>query len=216
MALDTWLMDQYAQGLSPPVLRFYTWFPTAISVGYHQRHWPRTWSDLVWQGQPVEIVRRPTGGRAVLHHRDLTYAVVLNLSGHRLQVYQTICEFLIQGWRSLGVELSYGQTRRGDLHNPSCFDTATGADLVLADGSKFIGSAQSWRGTTVLQHGSMQLNPDSELLSRVFGPNKQLLPERQMVPTQQVIEALVTAASRCFNAQFIVQPLSPLEWQAIL
>src|SRR5690348_857544 len=129
MAIDEWLLEQHRLGLHPPALRFYTWSPIAISLGYHQRRWPDFWQNLTWQGTKIDLVRRPTGGRAVLHQGDLTYAVVTSgLTGDRLKVYQKLCEFLIQGWRSLGVNLHYGSAGRGYIHNPNCFGTATGAD----------------------------------------------------------------------------------------
>ncbi len=223
MALDAWLFDQHCQGLLPSTLRFYTWSPPAISLGYHQRHWP-DWANLNWQGQPVEVVRRPTGGRAVLHYQDLTYAVVTSdLAGKRLQVYERICEFLIQGWRSLGVELQYGDRQQGYQHHSNCFETATGADLILADGTKFIGSAQVWRSKTVLQHGSMQLNPDPELWTQVFGKKSALSLQRPLqgslrnqLDLEQITATLASAASHCFEAEVVVQPLSPSEWQAVL
>ncbi|MFM6223876.1 MAG: lipoyl protein ligase domain-containing protein, partial [Dolichospermum sp.] len=147
MAIDRWLLVQHESGKSPPILRFYTWSPPAISLGYHQRQYPEFWQNLIWKGQKLDLVRRPTGGRAVLHQGDLTYSVVTSgLRGNTLEIYTKICEFLIQGWRSLGIELYYGQAGRGYIHNPNCFGTATGADLVLADGSKLIGSAQLRRG----------------------------------------------------------------------
>lgn len=221
MALDAWLLAQHFQGLSPPVLRFYTWSPPAISLGYHQYHWPVAWNHLTWQGQPVELVRRPTGGRAVLHQGDLTYMVVTSgLTGNRTQVYQRICEFLVQGWRSLGIHLNYGQVGRGYIHNPNCFGTATGADLVLEDGSKLVGSAQLRRGTAILQHGSIPLEPKLDLFTQVFGTTSPLIP--QPLPLQgealfqTVIEALISAAGDCFNTKLVEQPLSASEWQSVL
>ncbi|MEO1299948.1 MAG: lipoate--protein ligase family protein, partial [Cyanobacteria bacterium J06636_16] len=77
MAVDTWLLDQLIAGQQPPTLRFYRWRPAAISLGYHQKRWPATWRALSWQDQPVDLVKRPTGGRAVLHQGDLTYAIAL-------------------------------------------------------------------------------------------------------------------------------------------
>ena len=134
MAIDRWLLEQHQQKNHPPTLRFYTWSPPAISLGYHQRQYPEYWEYLTWQGEKLDLVRRPSGGRAVLHQGDLTYAVVTSgLTGSRLQMYEKICEFLIQGWRSLGVELHYGTEGRGYIHNPNCFATATSADLVLSD-----------------------------------------------------------------------------------
>lgn len=220
MAIDAWLLHQHCQGNQPPTLRFYTWEPAAISLGYHQRQWPDHWQTLTWQGQPLDLVRRPTGGRAVLHQGDLTYAIVTSgLTGNRLEVYQQLCQFLIQGWRSLGVDLHYGAAGRGYIHNPNCFGTATGADLVTDQGAKLIGSAQFRKGDTVLQHGSIQLQPEADLFQQVFGgepvfPTLPLdLPRSELIET--VVQALGKAAQDCFGMELISQPLSESEWQAI-
>ncbi|MFB2919417.1 lipoate--protein ligase family protein [Aerosakkonema funiforme] len=222
MAIDLWLLEQHRQGVHPPTLRFYTWNPPAISLGYHQRQWPEFWQHLTWQGQLIELVRRPTGGRAVLHQGDLTYTVVTSgVSGSRTQVYQQLCEFLIAGWRSLGIELHYGLAGRGYIHNPNCFGTATAADLVLADKSKLIGSAQLYRGNAILQHGSIRLQQDPILFAQVFEtaippPIDIPIIQRAEAPIQIVVEELIAAAERCFQVELQMQPLSELEWQAIL
>jgi lipoate-protein ligase A len=220
MALDWWLLEQHRLGLHPPALRFYTWSPAAISLGYHQHHYPEVWRQLTWQNHPVDLVRRPSGGRAVLHQGDLTYAVVTSgIAGNRTQAYQKICEFLIQGWQSLQVNLEYGEAGRGYIHNPNCFGTATGADLVTSEGIKLIGSAQLRRDQAILQHGSIQLEPDPALFNQVFGVNLPTaspiaLPKENLIPT--IIKALVASASECFGAQFVAQPLSDREWRAVL
>ena len=220
MAIDQWLLEQHLAGKNPPTLRFYTWQPAAISLGYHQRRWPEFWQQLSWRGMPVELVRRPSGGRAVLHQGDLTYAVVASgFASSRLKAYQTICEFLIEGWRAMGLDLHYGEAGRGYIHNPNCSGTATGADLVTLDGCKLIGSAQLRRGDAILQHGSMRLQPDVSLFSQVFG--EELIPVQ--LPLSEggddlmatVIEVLSAAACRCFEIELEVQPLSEEEWQAI-
>ncbi|NEN92852.1 MAG: lipoate--protein ligase family protein [Okeania sp. SIO3H1] len=224
MAIDEWLLHQHLQGNIPPTLRFYTWQPVAISLGYHQRRYPEYWQNLTWQGQPIDIVRRPTGGRAVLHQGDLTYSVITSgFPGSRIQSYQAICEFLIAGWRSLGVDLVYGSAGRGYIHNPNCFGTSTGADLILPNGGKLIGSAQLRKGRGILQHGSMILTPDVEFFSYVF--NSQPSPgvsdistsvlcpaDRKEVMIDRIIEALVRAAMECFKIQLITEPLSEREW----
>ena len=219
MAIDEWLLEQHRLGLHPPALRFYTWSPAAISLGYHQKRFPEFWQHLTWNGKPIDLVRRPTGGRAVLHQGDLTYAVVTSkLGGKRLEVYEKICEFLIQGWRRLGVELQYGTAGRGYIHNPNCFGTATGADLVLPDGTKLIGSAQLRRGTAILQHGSIRLEPSAELFAQVFGEEMTVnLPLEQQGDAliQKVVGAMTEAAVECFGVQFVEQPLSETEWEAI-
>jgi lipoate---protein ligase len=204
MSIDTWLLEQHRLGLHPPTLRFYGWEPAAISLGYHQRRYPEEWNDL-----RIDIVRRPSGGRAVLHQGDLTYAVIASgFSGSRMQAYQEICEFLILGMRSLNIPLDYGQAGRGYIQNPNCFGTATAADLITEDGIKLIGSAQLRKGDAILQHGSIRLTPDPDLFRQVFG---EAIAQRNLPPIQTVIDALTTAATQVFGAEFEVQALSEEE-----
>jgi lipoate---protein ligase len=214
MAIDTWLLEQHRLGQHPPTLRFYTWSPVAISLGYHQKQYPEHWSHLTWNGQPVELVRRPSGGRAVLHQGDLTYAVIVSgIAGTRMQAYQTICEFLIQGWQQLGVKLDYGEAGRGYIHNPNCFETATGADLVTATGIKLIGSAQLRRGSALLQHGSMRLTTEPALYQQIFGVSLPALSVQ--LDLVQIVEALTTAAQNQLGITLLPQPLTESEWQSI-
>ncbi len=213
MAIDSWLLDQHVKGLQPSSLRFYTWQSPTLSLGYHQRQIPAHWNNLHWQGQPVELVRRPTGGRAVLHQGDLTYALVTSgLKGSRREVYQQLCQFLIAGWQHLGVALSFGGAERGYVHNPNCFGTATAADLVMANGYKLIGSAQVYREGCVLQHGSMRLRPDSALFKAVFGekilPPDLPMPLRASNSLEQIAQALSQSASEQFKVAFDPQPLT--------
>ncbi|WAL59362.1 lipoate--protein ligase family protein [Thermocoleostomius sinensis] len=219
MAVDVWLLEQHRQGNHPPTLRFYTWKPIALSLGHHQRRYPDAWRNLSWQGQPIELVRRPSGGRAVLHQGELTYAVITSgIPGTRLQAYRQICQFLIQGWRAIGIDLHYGEAGRGYIHNPNCFDTATSADLVTTDGIKLIGSAQLRRDTVILQHGSMQLMPDPTLFRQVFGVEIQpiALPNHlKQNLHHQVIQALLDAACTCFDIRLEARPLSETEWERI-
>ena len=228
MAIDRYLLEQHRMG-NPPTIRFYTWKPAAISLGYHQKEYPDYWQDLVWQGQPLDIVRRPTGGRAVLHQGDLTYAVIMSIApGKRLEVYKQICQFLITGWRSLGVDLDYGTATKEYIQHQNCFATATGSDLVTTAGNKVIGSAQLRRGKTVLQHGSAILNTNPELYQKVFGTAlKQNLLEAISPPkdrstryqesdlTAKIINSLTQAAIAIFKIDLVEQPLSTTEWQDI-
>lgn len=217
MAIDRWLLKQHQSENYPPTLRFYTWSPSAISLGYHQRNYPLDWQNLTWKDEEIELVRRPTGGRAVLHNGDLTYAVVASgFSGSRIEAYKNICEFLIEGWRNLGIELDYGSAGRGYINNPNCFGTATGADLVMVDGTKLIGSAQLRRGDVVLQHGSMRLKPDMDLFKRIFGED---LLDRVVfaedLGIERIITALIDAARNCFGVEFEEKGLSDDEWEEI-
>ncbi|MEB3212477.1 MAG: biotin/lipoate A/B protein ligase family protein [Leptolyngbyaceae bacterium] len=222
MAIDEWLLDQHRLAHMPSVLRFYTWRPSAISLGYHQSRWPDHWNHLTWNGQPIDLVRRPSGGRAVLHDGDLTYAVITSgLNGRRMEVYRTLCQFLIEGWRSLGTALHYGTKERDYHRNPNCFATPTVADLITESGIKLIGSAQLRRQHAILQHGSMQLQPNLDLYHHVFGlPSSPGISHELTEPPicrdiPKIIDALIEAGRSCFSAEFCVEPLDSDEWDAI-
>ncbi|ACK70577.1 biotin/lipoate A/B protein ligase [Gloeothece citriformis PCC 7424] len=216
MAIDTWLLQKHLQGNQPSVLRFYRFDPVAISLGFSQRSYPQHWDTFQWQGQPIERVYRPTGGRAVLHSGDLCYSIITsNIKGKRSEIYQHLSQFLIQGWQTLGLDLYYGEARRGYIHNPSCFGTVTNSDLADAQGNKFIGSALRCSHEGIIQQGSMLLDPDPHLFKAIFGedaPKSQfshLSEDQTFLAT--VITTLTAAASRCFNIDLIPQPLSDTE-----
>ena len=218
MAIDAWLVDQHLHHGHPPTLRFYTWDPPAISLGFSQRrHVPEHWHDLTWRGQPVDLVQRPTGGRGVLHQGDLTYALVTSgIPGNREQVYRHLCQFLIQGWGQLGIELHFGHATRPDLASANCFGLSTAADLVTPTGLKWIGSAQLRRGQAILQHGSMRLHPDPVLYEQVFQTPVSAADHLSTLPsTADIVEALTQAAAQAFDGPFIPQPLSAAELVAI-
>lgn len=217
MSIDRWLLQQHILGQIPPTLRFYTWSQPTLSLGYHQRHYPEHWRSLLWHDLSIDIVKRPTGGRGVLHQGDLTYALIgSGFVGKRVEVYQQICQFLIDGWRSIGVELQYGTAGTGYIHNPNCFGTATSADLVCADGYKLIGSAQLIQSGAILQHGSMRLNPDLELFEKVFGESIDLPPHLILQLTiSQITDALTQAAQQHFQVEFEIEPLGDREWSQI-
>ncbi|WP_017713961.1 lipoate--protein ligase family protein [Prochlorothrix hollandica] len=221
MALDHWLLSQHRQGHQPPSLRFYTWDPPALSLGYHQQRWPSTWRSLTAPGQSLDLVRRPSGGRAVLHQGDLTYGLVTSgLGVGRSAAYGHLCQFLIQGWANLGIPLHYGQPHRDYGRNPHCFATATEADLLLEDGTKFIGSAQLWQGDAVLQHGSLALGLGGapSLFRPVFGqpwPVSSCRDRAQAWGQDVIIASLTTAASQVFGITLLPQPLTATEWGAI-
>lgn len=216
MAIDSWLFKQHLMGNHPPVLRFYTWSKPTISLGYHQKNYPEFWQDLSYRGEKIDLVRRPTGGRAVLHQGDLTYGVIgSDFSGNRMEAYRQICEFLIVGWRNLGVELSYGNGGRGYIHNPNCFALATAADLVSDSHFKLIGSAQLRQGKGILQHGSMRLNQDKDLFARVFEVSEVCSFVMDNYNLENIINIFMKAAIDCFEIELEMQPLSDSEWEEI-
>jgi lipoate-protein ligase A len=253
------------------LLRFYGWQKPTISLGYHQKRIPKHWSELLNETDSeklepsdpgtnqsirkskntspnpvintnIDIVRRPSGGRAVLHHQDLTYAIVTRAkSGNRNETYRYICEFLIKGFAKLGIEVGFGAAKQNYLNSPSCFNTATNADLVVTDGRKLVGSAQVYRHGWVLQHGSIALQPDYALLRKIFATEVpivgvaellswDLASDRAKQSNQDkrqgaianlqnlqaiVINALSEAASEHFQVELVSQPLTDEEIGAI-
>lgn len=224
MAIDAWLLEQLRQGDQPPTLRFYQWSPAALSLGYHQRRWPEHWRHLHWQDRPVELVRRPTGGRAVLHQGDFTYSLTLPvIPGRQRALYQKICDGLVAAWQTLGVLLQYGTAGREYRHQPNCFALATPADLVTPSGYKLVGSAQVRRDRALLQQGTFRLWPDPALHQAVFGeplPAATVPPEIPEAVSDDWLSVLsgliVKALSQSLGITFKPQPLSPLEIEQAL
>lgn len=172
MGLDAWLLEQ-----PRPAFRLYRWQRPTLSLGQHQRRCPSHWSALAADGS-LDLVRRPSGGRAVLHGGDITYALVWpEPPRRRVEAYAAASAWLQLAFRRLGLPLAFGAgPARGDLGSPNCFALGTAADLVHADGSKRVGSAQLWRGGRLLQHGAIQLAPCPQLWSRLFGTPPPRLP----------------------------------------
>ncbi len=212
MAIDDWLLEQHRLGHGSPCLRFYTWNPIAISLGYHQNHYPDHWNSLQWHDQAIDLVKRPSGGRAVLHQGDLTYSLVISgYSGRRQNIYAQLCQFLIEGLNHLGIALSLGADKGNYQRSHNCFGTTTSADLVMPNGYKVIGSAQLYRDSCVLQHGSIRLSPNPDLVHTVFGHHISPPPSLAKLLSTDIVEALTTAAENRFNIRFAEQPLSPEE-----
>lgn len=217
MAIDEWLLNQHLAGEMPSVLRFYTWSPIAISLGYHQRKYPETWHNLTYQNQPVEIVRRPSGGRAVLHQGELTYALITSkLQGDRCQAYKALCQFLINGFRELGIDLEYGDRQRNYTRHDNCFRTHTNADLVTNEGYKLIGSAQLRRKQAILQHGSIRLNPDAMLYQHIFGEILTSPNNIKNLEIESLINTLKSSFQKQWQVDLIPKEILEEEWQKIL
>jgi lipoate-protein ligase A len=157
MAADLALLDSVAAG-APPVLRLYTWAPPALSLGRFQAADDVDHAACARLG--VEVVRRPTGGRALLHGGDLTYAVAVmrppGPPGSVDAVYSWLSRGIVAGLARIGVEAT--TARRDGPAGPACFAGQQGADLRVGE-RKLCGSAQVRRGAVVLQHGSIRCRP---------------------------------------------------------
>lgn len=167
MAVD----EALARSLEPGrgVLRLYRWDPPTISLGRNQparERYDRREAVL----RSLSFVRRPTGGRAVVHHREVTYAVAVPVGalGGLRETYRAVNGALVAGLRSLGVEASLAPAGAPTptLDARPCFD-APAAGEVVSGGRKLVGSAQCRIRRTILQHGSVLLDDDQGALAAV-------------------------------------------------
>jgi lipoate-protein ligase A len=188
MALDEALLESVIAG-GVPVVRFYTWRPATLSLGVNQSIGEIDAEECVHRG--FGLVRRLTGGRAVLHQYELTYSVIApendpRVSGGVIESYRKISAALVDGLRSMGADVSLAEPskamfralaesrHRAELDEPVdasngavCFDTASAYELT-ARGRKLVGSAQARRGGAILQHGSILLDVDWDAWVNVF------------------------------------------------
>ena len=151
MAMDEALLEEVARHGSA-YLRFYRWDPPTLSVGRNQ---PIPFDD-------IPIIRRPTGGQAVWHEHEVTYAVVAPIAvfGSLRKAYWEIHTRLARALRSLGVDAVLAPAHppiRPSAHPASCFASPVGGE-ILVNGRKLVGSAQIRRGDAFLQHGSILLD----------------------------------------------------------
>jgi len=158
-----------------PILRLYRWSPPAVSLGYNQQ--PEDFDPERIAALGFDLVRRPTGGRAILHAQELTYAVIgaspSPLFGDSLHsTYQRINLALLAFLDGLGLaaEVSAGESR-DQVTGPVCFQSA-GQHEVKVGGRKLIGSAQRRAGGVFLQHGSILTGPAHQRLLECLGEDR--------------------------------------------
>lgn len=228
MALDVAALEAVAAGAAPPTLRLYGWSPPCLSLGRHQGEGA---ANLAFcRDHNIDVVRRPTGGRAVLHHLELTYAVVAPLGRGPLPrsvqaAYRTLCAPLVEAARALGVaaELTPGEV---NLHLPGprttvpCFEAPAGGEVVAA-GRKLVGSAMRVHREHVLQHGAILLDWDSTLQAGAMGLADDALLRPQIttfaaelgreVRRAEVEEALVVAFASVLGADLEAATLTNAE-----
>ena len=168
MALDEALLHRVAQS-GETIFRVYAWAVPTVSLGRNQP--ARGCYDLpIATTRGIAFVRRPTGGRAILHHREITYAVAAPLSayGSLPESYRTINRLLLEALRTLGVDAreALASTRAPVPSTAPCFDVPVSGELVV-DGRKLVGSAQVRDADAFLQHGSILVENDQHLLTEM-------------------------------------------------
>lgn len=163
MAIDDAIMQTVAAGDAPPTLRLYAWDPLCLSLGYGQRVRDVDYAALSARGW--SLVRRPTGGKAILHGDELTYSVSLPKNhplaeGDVVESYRRISEALMSALTHLGLSPASEKQAKGNRGlGPVCFEVPSHYEIT-SDGKKLIGSAQVRRRDGILQHGTLPLHGD--------------------------------------------------------
>jgi lipoate-protein ligase A len=166
MAVDEAILEGIAQEISPPTLRLYAWEPPCLSLGYAQPIGDVDQEALQVYGW--DLVRRPTGGRAILHTDELTYSIIgrqddPRLSGSVIESYQRLSQALLQALSLLGIpavaEANPLVPAGSDPKGPVCFEVPSTYEITY-EHRKIIGSAQARRKGILLQHGSFPLRGD--------------------------------------------------------
>ena len=168
MAIDLFLLEKsLAEKNFNMAVRFYTWDGDWLSIGKNQKDIPRTWVKLL-ENEQIKIVRRPSGGKAVLHSSGLTYALIWKYPPkNKKESYFKTSQWLKDGFQKAGIDLFFGN-QPVNISNSNCFATSSLADLVDKDKNKHIGSAQYWKKGHLLQHGEILMEPSKKLWKKVF------------------------------------------------
>ncbi len=171
MRIDSELLDfAISKKLREPVFRLYGWKPACISLGRNQNDDFLDYDFL--KSANIDVVRRLTGGRALLHNDEITYSFIcpvsyLSQGENVIESYKEISQFLVNKFKKLGIELSFGGENAVCTKFDYCMLISTRADLCY-NGKKLIGSAQCRKEGYILQHGSILYDYDKKLLEKIF------------------------------------------------
>lgn len=208
MAVDRAIQLACEAGEAPPTLRLYSWRTPTLSLGRFQE------ADEALLGRcgrlGVDVVRRPTGGRGVLHDNEITYSVIAGIVDGMPRgtaaSYRHLCAGIVAAYHELGVSADLTARDRGERHRSACYLHATAADVSVG-AAKLSGSAQVWYGETCLQHGSFTLTRDIKREQQVFDLDEDQAAELErttatldkLCPTPPSREEVADAAAMGFS-----------------
>lgn len=181
MKIDSDLLDfAIKNNLQEPIFRLYAWSPACVSLGRNQKDDFLDYEFL--KSKNIDVVKRLTGGRALLHDNEITYSFIcpetyLKNGSHIVSSYKEISQILIDKFHKLGIDLSFGTSKPIKTGFDYCMLISTGADLCY-NGKKLIGSAQCRSHGYILQHGSILYDYDKNLLEEIF---------KEKVSTEEII-----------------------------
>ncbi len=193
MAFDVMMLNRVKHNTDLSI-RFYKWERPCLSLGRNQTNPPQRWLKLAKQ-KKIEIIRRPSGGSAVLHSGGITYALAWKSPPRKRHLaYREATQWLRNCFKELGVNLDFGDQPLA-IPSGNCFSTSSIADLVDENGIKRIGSAQFWKRGNLLQHGEILLDPPVDLWTKIFNspPPPPISPKIPRIDLENLLTASITA-----------------------
>ncbi|NGP44592.1 lipoate--protein ligase family protein [Bacillaceae bacterium SIJ1] len=182
MAMDEMLLHWHSEGKIPPILRFYQWAAPSLSIGYFQKV-DKAIDEQALDRYGVPLVRRLTGGSAVLHDDELTYSITLTEDKPYIpasvgQAYYILSKGVFAGYENLGMSVEYAETKKFDKNRSAvCFEKPALYEL-MANGKKISGNAQTRQKGVLLQHGSIPRTIDRTMLFDLFKFSNERVRER--------------------------------------
>ncbi|MCR4880380.1 MAG: lipoate--protein ligase family protein [bacterium] len=170
MEFDEKLLEKCENEGIDIALRFYGWDKPSVTLGRNQKILGI--NEQFCAQNNIPIVRRVTGGRALLHDNEITYSIVCNKKilkngNNVIEDYKEISSTILKSLAHFGINASYGEKTKSNIGAGYCMNLSTICDIMY-DGKKFIGSAQYRKNTHILQHGSIPFSFNRELLSEIF------------------------------------------------
>ena len=171
MQIDSEILEEsISNKVTEPIVRFYAWSPACVSLGRNQKE--EHVNTEYCKTHNIDIVRRVTGGRGLLHDDEVTYSFVCPcdylIGGESIiKSYKEISSAIILGFKKLGIELDFGGKKKINNSFDYCMALSTGADLCYED-KKLIGSAQFRKQNYLLQHGSVLFSYKKDVVDAIF------------------------------------------------
>lgn len=211
MAMDESLLKWHKNGDIPPTLRFYSWNSPSLSVGRFQKVESHIDFSAV-HSYDCQFVRRLTGGSSVLHDDELTYSIVVaedhpNIPTTVRDAYYILTKGIMEGYRKLGIQTSYAYPSREEIkkkRSAVCFEQATYYEVVV-DGKKLSGNAQTRKDGVLLQHGSIPMTINEEMLFDLFLFPSESVKERQRTAFSNKAIAINDITNRKHTYEMLVE-----------
>ncbi|MBM7559901.1 lipoate--protein ligase family protein [Marinitoga litoralis] len=231
MACDLAISKHVGKKLQPTTIRLYGWSLPTLSLGRFQKLEDIDINYL--KNNNIDIVRRPTGGRAVLHHKEITYLFSAQtnhplLPNNVIGSYKVIAEALIKSLEKINIKCDVEKNKNKHLNTPACYDSPSIYEITI-DKKKFIGSAQYRNDQYVLQHGAIPIQfplenyansfkMEKEKKERLYNHLKNKVIDiksvlNKEISIEEMSEAFISGFSEVFNEDVFIGELSDSEYE---